>query len=112
MNDRDLKDILQRIEKLEKVVLAGSKGRASKKLLTEKESEEKFTGPTGGIRLLATKGFFTAKRGLADVKNELEKNGYHYSIQAVQVGLSRLSKPGGPLVSIREDKRKKYAKRK
>lgn len=108
MTNRDLKCIVRRIEKLEKAVFSGGNDFKEEQGIVDK----KFSGATGGIRFLVTKGFFNAKRSLADIKNELTEKGYHYSLQAVQTGLSQLSKPGGPIVAFKEGGRKRYAKRK
>lgn len=95
-----------RIEKLEKSVFGNgeAKSRGGKK--------EIFKGATGGVRLLVSNGYFDEKRQFAQITSELEKLGYHYSKQAVQEALNRLSHVGGPLVSLVERGRKAYAKRK
>jgi len=102
----ETKSIVARIEKLEKAVFGGEEATSPKK------EREAFSGATGGIRFLASQKFFNGKRSLSDVKNELSKHGYHYSVQAIQNGLNRLSKQGGPLVAFREGGKKVYAKRK
>jgi hypothetical protein len=109
MENNDIKSLAARIEKLEQVVFGGGKNSRPKKL--EKPTED-FSGPTGGIRLLISKKFFETKRGLSDVRKGISDQGYHYSVQAVQTGLNRLSKLGGPLVAFREGGKKIYAKRK
>ena len=109
MDKYNLKSIIQRIEKLERTVFEdGSKNN----LRLNQNKETKFSGATGGIRFLVTKGYFNNKRNLADINNELVKNSYHYSLQAVQTALIRLSIPGGPLVTFKKEGRKNYAKRK
>jgi hypothetical protein len=70
------------------------------------------SGPTAGLRTLIAQGFFKSKRNLAGTKATLEKHDYHYSAQAVDMGLRRLSKRGGPLVSLKEAGKKAYAERK
>lgn len=108
MTDQDIKSIIRRIEKLEKAVFGGGADAGASSFA----GQEKFSGATGGIRFLASKGFFNSKRSLGEVKDSLAEKGYHYSVQAVQIALSRLSKSGAILVTLREGGRKKYAKRK
>ncbi len=105
-NEKTIKSLLIRVEKLEKVVF----GKNSKKA---KNPEPKtFKGATGGLRLLLSKGFFDRKRTFGEIKQGLADHDYHYSNQAVQTPLNNLSKTSGPLVSFREDGKKVYAKRK
>lgn len=99
-------NIIKRIEKLEAVVFGSNKKK--KNIKTDSE----YNGPTGGVKFLIDKGFFNNKQALSQVRDELNKNGYHYSIQAAQTALSRLSKLGGLLVSLKESGKKVYVKRK
>lgn len=99
-----IKDIINRLEKLERVVFSEGKKRVSVK-------KEKFVGPTGGMRLLVSKSFFKTKRSLSEVKNKLAEEGYYYSLQAVQNALNRLS-AGDLLVALRENGKKVYVERK
>jgi hypothetical protein len=94
----------ERLTRLEAAVFGG-KGASTKARHAE-------VGPTGGLRTLITQGFFKSKRNLADSRAALEKNDYHYSAQAVDMALKRLSKRDGPLVSFKEGGKKLYAKRK
>lgn len=110
MKSKQIADIVRRLEKLEDAVF--SKPKAKVNLGNNKTSDTSFTGPSGGLKLLISDKFFAKKRALAETRDELEKRGYHYSLQAVQTALSRLSKSSGPLVSFKEDGRKVYAKRK
>ncbi len=106
MNENIIKDIVRRLTRLEKAVFSnGNK-------IIKKPEEKNFVGPTGGIHLLISQGTFSKKKGLSETRNELAKKGYHYSLQAVQMALSRLSKSGGQLVSLKESGRKLYVKRK
>jgi hypothetical protein len=100
-----VKDLERRIALLEKAVF---KAHPPKKAAVNKT----FAGATGGVRLLISNGFFDRKRGFTEVKEALAGHGYHYTRQAAQNPLTNLSKPGGPLVTFREGKRKVYAKRK
>jgi len=42
----------------------------------------------------------------------MQDNGYHYSRQAVQMPLTRLSTVGGPLVALKDKGKNVYVKRK
>jgi hypothetical protein len=107
MNEKDFKSIFERIEKLEKAVFNSVNKKGAVML-----DEGDYTGATGGIRLLKSKGFFKTKHTLGEVRGELINYGYHYSTQAVQMGINRLSKSSGPLVTFKEGGRKVYAERK
>ena len=101
-----IKNILKRITRLEKAIFPYSSMKSQ--ILKKKD----FTGATGGIRFLISKGFLRTKRSLSDIRGELEKNNYHYSIQAAQSALNRLSKPGGLLVALKTGGKKVYVERK
>lgn len=107
----DNRDIIARIEALEKAVFAPtSKGaKAEKRSLS---SNDQFKGSTGGLRLLVSKGFFDSRRNFSEIETELNKRGYHYSKQAIQTPLNRLSNQNGPLVGLKQGGHKVYAKRK
>jgi len=107
MNEDQFKDLMGRVEKLEKAVFSEPRAKT-----ISRKAEEDYSGATGGIRLLADEGFFKSKRSLGEIKNELAKRNYHYSLQAVQMGLNRLSKAFGILVAFKERGRKVYAQRK
>lgn len=102
-----LEDFAKRIEKLERAVFGEGK-KANKKA----SRPDDHSGATGGVRLLVEEGFFDQRRNFAEVKIELENRGYHYSPQAVQMPLTRLSRVGGPLVSLTGKGKNAYAKRK
>ena len=98
-------DLEARIAALEHAVF----GDKSNRLATTKGS---FTGATGGLRLLVSNGFFDQRRRFSEIEKELNKQGYHYSKQAVQTPLNRMSRTSGPLVGLKEQGHKVYAKRK
>ena len=107
MTDKEPKSILERIERLENAVFSTipkSGGSIS--------TEQKFVGVTGGIKFLIKEGFFSKGKLLSEVRSELILRDYHYSLQAVQTALGRLSKISGPLVTFKENSKKVYAKRK
>jgi hypothetical protein len=105
MDDKTIEKLEQRISRLEKAVFGGESKPARK-------AAKDFKGATGGIRFLISKGFFKTKRDLGAVRAELQKNGYHYKRQVVNTTLGRLSRRGGPLVSINENGKKVYVERK
>ena len=100
---KSLNDLMRRVEKLERAVFSGAKAKVAK---------QSFGGATGGLRLLISKGFFDQRRFFSEIESELRKQGYHYSKQAIQTPLNRLSVSTGPLVGLKEKGRKVYAKRK
>jgi hypothetical protein len=64
------------------------------------------------LRLLIAKGVFDRRKKFSEIESELIKQGYHYSKQAIQTPLNRLSLQTGPLVGLREQGHKVYVKRK
>lgn len=106
--DKNIQDLTARIEKLERAVFGQEKGKHKAK----DEKGQNFSGATGGLRLLISTGFFDRKRAFSEIEAELLKHRYHYSKQAIQTPLNRLSKTGGTLVGFKEKGKKVYAKRK
>ena len=107
MDYKAIKQLMTRIEKLEREVF-GSGSKAPNK----KNIEPKYKGPTGGIQLLISKGFFNRARTAPSVKEEIAKNNYFYRIQVVQTALNRLSRRNGPLAAFKQDGKKVYVSRK
>lgn len=108
MNEQNqIKDILSRLEKLEKEVFPKTKQE-----IKSKPKDQKFSGAKGGVLFLLSKGYFAQHRAATDVKVELSKNDYHYSIQVVQTALNRLSKGKAELVAMKNNGKKTYVKRK
>src|SRR5438105_2961353 len=106
----DLEDLLRRVEALERTVLGTAKAKKPK--LSPPASAENFDGATGGVRFLIAEGFFNSRRSFAEVEKAMQDNGYHYSKQAVQMPLTRLSGVGGPLVALKDKGKNVYVKRK
>lgn len=104
----DLEDLLRRVEALEQAILKAPKIKKTK----SGTGVEDFDGATGGVRFLIAEGFFNSRRSFAEVEKAMQENGYHYSRQAVQMPLSRLSKVGGPLVALKDKGKSVYVKRK
>jgi len=107
MDDKLLKTVLDRLDKLEKAVFLGYQHTRRKTI-----PKGGFAGATGGVRLLLSKGYFKNKRDLPGVRKELSSNGYHYSSQAVHKALKSLSKVTGPLIALKEGGRYYYVERK
>ena len=103
-----LQNIISRLEKLEEAVFTHKPNPDGAVIVSHK----KFSGPKGGILMLIEENFFQTPQPVSDVKSSLEKNGYHYSIQAVQTALNRLSNLKGPLNTLKSGKKKTYVKRK
>lgn len=106
MNEDTSRRIIKRLDRLEKAVFG------SRKKQVEKAKERRFTGPSGGVRLLISKKFFNTGRILGDVKKALAKDDYHYGGAQIQTALNRLSTRKGPLASSTERGKKFYVKRK
>lgn len=104
MDDKVLKTIGSRLERLEKAVFGTGATRDGR--------PQRFKGAAGGTRLLISKGFFKQARTAPAVKAELDKNGYVYRISVVQTGLNRLSSRSGPLSAFKRDSKKMYVERK
>ena len=104
--DKALEDLLLRVKRLEQATFRKNPKRP------ESIERHGFKGATGGLRLLASKGFFDRKRNFGEIKEALANQGYHYSKQAVQTPLNTLSRAGGLLVGFKEGGKKVYAKRK
>lgn len=113
MSTNSIEELIKRLKELEIRVakLEGRKPEKVSKPITI-ESDKGYSGPTGGVRFLIDKEFFKDKQELATIKLKLSEEGYHYSRQAVHEALKTLSKQGGPLVSLKEGKRKTYVVRK
>ena len=108
-DDKGLREIISRLERLEHAVF-GSRRKAASKAPTD---TKKYKGATGGIRLLVDKGFFDKKRSFGEIRKALEGKGYHFTKQAVQTPLKTFSFSRGKiLVALTEKGRKLYAKRK
>jgi hypothetical protein len=109
-DNKVLKDILSRLERLERTVFDARKKTTNK---PTSNNLKRHKGATGGIRLLADNGFFNKKRSFGEIYKALENKGYHYTKQAVQTPLNNLSaSSGSPLVSLSEKGHKLYAIRK
>lgn len=110
MNNSDYKLIIRRLGKLEQAVFSNRSKTYIKENISVKNKN--FSGATGGIRFLVTRGFFRSKKNLSEVREELEKHRYPYSSQAIDMALKRLSKPKGLLVRLEIKGQKMYAERK
>lgn len=107
MDEKIIKHITSRLDRLEKAVFGAGRDRK-----TTEPQKKGFTGATGGIRLLIVRGFFRQAKTAPAVKSDLEKRGYFYRIQVVQTALNRLSERSGPLSAFKKDGKKMYVERK
>jgi len=106
MSDEAIKALEARIARLEGAVFVKkAKPNPDKKA-------ESYSGATGGVRFLISKGFFKEKRKLGEVWDALTKNGYHWSRQAIDMALKGLSSRRGPLVLLKEGGRNVFVRRK
>lgn len=107
----EYRDLVVRIATLERAVF-GTSAKPDGKPNAAASPVKDFKGATGGLRLITSQDFFDRRRRFSEIEAELNKQGYHYSKQAIQTPLNRLSGKGGPLVSLKEQGRKVYVKRK
>lgn len=56
---------------------------------TTSSSSEKFTGPSGGVRLLLREGFFSTPKTRVETVNRLRQEGFNYTPSVVSVALLR-----------------------
>lgn len=105
MNDKTMKDLFARLDRLEKAVFG------DKFTVPEKKSGRKRKGPAQGIRVLIEEGCFSKKQRLSDVIT-LSAKGYHYSTQAIDTALRRLASRKGPLVVLKGSGLNTYVNRK
>ncbi len=107
--DTEIKKLIARIEKLEAAVFV--KKAASGKVSVP--AVEDTSGPTGGIKLLIAKGFFSKQKSAAEVLSELEGMDYiGYQRQVIQNALNRFSAKKGQLIASTKAGVRMYAKRK
>jgi hypothetical protein len=67
-----------RVTELEKVIRPAKKAK-----LSAESQESQYKGLTGGIYKLVDGNFFDTPKLVKDVKSELERHGYYYTIQSV-----------------------------
>lgn len=107
MDTQTLAKIESRLSRLERAVFGPKKTP-----ITAARNEKSAEGPSGGIRILISKSYFSKKRSVAEVRDALAKNDFHYRTSAIQTALNRSSTRTGPLTATREDGRKLYVRRK
>lgn len=108
-----LQESLQRLDDHEKRIraLEGDVDTALHKK-PSRNRQGNYSGAIGGVRFILRNGFYKSKKNQASIRKELADKGYHYSSQAIYEALKILSKPGGPLVVLKEEGRKVYVERK
>jgi len=102
--------MIKRFEEIEKRLdaLEGKKTKAVKS-----RNKDKYSGLAGGIRFLIDNNKFNQLKSVAEVFNELKKEGYHYPKKSVEKLLSvNFVKNSKLLNRIKEDKKWKYVIRK
>lgn len=108
MPNGDIKDILKRVEMLERVVF--NKQTSGKPVAIPPAKQE--TGLVGGLRGLLRAGFFKSKKTIDEIHAGLAKEGYVYSRKVTGTALKRMAKIGGPLIVLVEKGDKVYIERK
>jgi len=78
---KKIKELENRISKLEKTIF-GSK-------VSSKKGKIKYKGLSGGINYLIEKDFFKKLKLVTEVQDELQKEGYYYSVQATDATLRK-----------------------
>jgi hypothetical protein len=78
-----------------------------------KKGEQNFSGLAGGIRMLIENGFLNSPKNFKEIKEELKREGYHYSDAGIISTLTEtFIKSKKILTRIKEDKFWKYVIRK
>jgi hypothetical protein len=104
----DLKDIVKRVEALERAVL--SKQASGKPVVAPTAKQE--SGLVGGLRVLLRGGFFKSKKNFDEIYEGLTKEGYVYTRKVTRTAIERMAKIGGPLIVLPEGGDKVYVERK
>lgn len=73
---------------------------------TEK-NKKKYSGATGGVRLLLKEGFFDEPKRLLEVSNQLKMEGRHYPNPSLSMGLLNLVRER-ELIRIQEKGKKTW----
>ncbi len=107
MNEQE---IIQRFEIIEKR-LNNLEGKPNK--IKKEKAKDKFSGLSGGIKLLIEKGFLNKPKFVAEVFDELKKENYHYPKKSVEKLLSIDFRSKQKVLNrINENKKWKYVLRK
>jgi hypothetical protein len=67
--EKILREIITRLTRLEKAVF----GKNGKHVAARRQ--ENFSGPSGGVRLLVSRNFFSTKKAFGEVRTALAKHG-------------------------------------
>ena len=102
-------DINKRFEDLETRIIA-LENLVSKSKPIEKHITSSSKGPTNAIHKIIQEGFFDTPKSAKEAKEELERQGYYYTIQVVDGVLRRLN--GDTLTRIGKRGQWKYVIRK
>lgn len=77
------------------------------KSVETKENGKKYSGATGGVRLLLKEGFFNEPKRLLEVSGQLKMEGRHYPNPSLSMGLLNLVRER-KLVRIQEKGKKTW----
>ena len=83
-------EIIAQIHSLLDELATLSGGRVAVQEKRVEEKSEKFTGPSGGIKLLLKEGFFAEPKTLTEVVSRLHQDGFKYVTQVISTALVRL----------------------
>ncbi|MDD5680942.1 MAG: hypothetical protein PHI59_06855 [Candidatus Omnitrophica bacterium] len=82
-----MSEIKERLDDFENRLQIIEKAIFSKKVNARK-IEENYKGLAGGLRYLINANFFSKPKCLKEIKNELEKENYYYSLPGISSTLS------------------------
>lgn len=108
----DEKQINTKFEEIEKR-LDILEDKQSKGIEIKDNKKENFSGLAGGIRLLIKNGFFNNPKEVKEVKEELKREGYHYTDTGITSTLTETFHKNKKILNrFNENKRWKYVIRK
>ncbi len=109
----DEQELISRFEKIENR-LNLLEGKYNSEPVPEKtESKKDYSGLAGGIRLIVDNGFLNLPKNFKEIREELKREGYHYSNVGIMSTLSEtFVKNKRVLTRIKEEKMWKYVLRK
>jgi len=110
MNEEEIRIRFEKIEnRLDRI-----ENKKSEEKGIEKETEKNnYSGLAGGIRLLIKNGFLVSPKEVKEIKEELKREGYHYTDAGITSTLTEtFVKNKKILTRINENKRWRYVIRK
>jgi len=107
------KEISNRFAEIEKRLEALEGRKFVQKLEDNIPKKGDFSGLSGGIRMLVSNDFLNSPKNFKEIKEELKREGYHYSDAGIMSTLAEtFVKNKKILTRIKEDKMWKYVIRK